>query len=139
MTHVRYYCKLVEQFEHLSTMYWKFCMSNRQHRQQTRVKMAQQSVTASLFEQQVFFWDVSRFGLRNEFRLSLRCRWSSTACCNLSWLHTRWWFSLVPDPIIHATWSVLFKEDGVFLGVDHDVENVIKRIGNQRAGRTNLR
>ena len=46
---------------------------------------------------------------------------------------------LVPDPIIHATWTVLFKEHGVFLGFDHDVENVINRIGNQRAVRTNLR
>ena len=24
------------------------------------------------------------------------------ACCNLSWVHTRWWFSLVPDPIMCA-------------------------------------
>ena len=37
------------------------------------------------------------------------------ACCNLSWLHTRWWFSLVPDPIIYAPCSVLLKGKGVNL------------------------
>ena len=29
-------------------------------------------------------------------------------CCSLSWVHTRWWFSHVPDPIIYAPWSALF-------------------------------
>ena len=24
------------------------------------------------------------------------------ACCNFSWLHTQWWFSLVPDAIIRG-------------------------------------
>ena len=35
------------------------------------------------------------------------------ACCSVSWLHTRWCFSLVPDPIIHAPWWVLLKGLGV--------------------------
>ena len=29
-------------------------------------------------------------------------------CCILSWMHTRWWFSLVPCPFICSPWSVLF-------------------------------
>ena len=28
-------------------------------------------------------------------------------CRVYSWLHTRWWFSLVSDPIIYAPWSML--------------------------------
>ena len=31
------------------------------------------------------------------------------ACCSVSWLHTWWWCSVVPDPIIYGPWSVLFR------------------------------
>ena len=54
------------------------------------------------------------------------------AYCNLSWLHTRWWFSLVPDPIIYAPLSVVLGEDV------EDVEYV-KRIVNQSAGRKHMK
>ena len=43
----------------------------------------------------------------------------SVLSVELDWLvvtsavqHTRWWFSLVADPIIHAPWSVVVKENG---------------------------
>ena len=65
---------------------------------QKSMKIATQSVTVSLSAQQVFFWDVSRSSIRVFFRFCQCCR---LACCNLSWLHTRW-------SIICAPWSVLF-------------------------------
>ena len=36
------------------------------------------------------------------FDLLCVVRGARLACCNFSWLHTQWWFSLVPDPIIYA-------------------------------------
>ena len=43
-----------------------------------RLNKEKQSVAASLFAPQVFFWDVSLSGIRGDFRFSLCCRWSST-------------------------------------------------------------
>ena len=48
-------------------------------------------------------WYVSRSGICVDFRFPLCCRWSSSR-----WLHKRWWFSLVLDPITYVPWSVLF-------------------------------
>ena len=33
-------------------------------------------------------------------------------CCNRRWLHTRWCFSLVPDPIIYVVLRELLKGNG---------------------------
>ena len=53
-------------------------------------------------------------------------------CC--SWLHTRWWSSLVSDPIIHGPWSVLFGKGMVFVCSSKDVEHV-KGLENTKQSR----
>ena len=50
------------------------------------------------------------------------------ACCNLSWLRTRWWFSLVPDPSIHAPWSVLLEANGGKRKTDCECDTCVLRL-----------
>ena len=72
--------------EHVSTLCWKFVWDivnvSHQVARTCEPNMANQSVTGSLLAQQVvFFWDVSRSGIRVDFRFSQiyvgrqRCHW----------------------------------------------------------------
>ena len=64
-------------------------------------------MTASLFAQQVSFWDVSRPGSRVDFRFSLLGSGSRVAAHAV--------VVLVPDPIIHAPWWVPLTGNGVHI------------------------
>ena len=70
----------LEKVELVRLFVLALCMKNRESQpvSQKRVNVANtQSVTASLFAQSVFIWVVSRYGLRDVFRMSVLWRWSS--------------------------------------------------------------
>ena len=88
---VWYYWKFVDIFEIVSGFVLKV-----------------RSVAASLYAQillgRVSIWYSCRFSMSLCVAGGVRL-----ASCNLGWLHKRWCFSLVPDPISCASWWVIFS------------------------------